>query len=339
MSWTLSNLDFEYRWMARGSYRAHPRVTELCRSWRYILRLLPEARTSECLDPEAPIDGKLDQLIPWGVTPSLQSSSFPEPRLVGHFNDKRTSHQLETELGLALPFATIIRGSAELREQVKRCPHDWVLKHPFGVSGRERVLGKCGQLLPAAENWCSKVLQDGWEPVFEPWIVKTEEFSLHFHRQADGTTSFLGCCELLTEASGLFRGNRIGQLEAPDWALNAGQQVCSLLQDYWGPVSFDCCSGTLGGERVNRPLMEINARYSFGRLALALREWAPEGWKYFWFHPAPQKRRPGSLPTVTNVGKPGLYALPEFADPGQQSGTLLGLAPSLDELDQLWSSL
>ena len=30
----------------------------------------------------------------------------------------------------------------QLQQAVRDCPHDWVLKHPFGFSGRERGLGK-----------------------------------------------------------------------------------------------------------------------------------------------------------------------------------------------------
>jgi len=338
----LANLDFENQ--LSGSNRPLP--SGLLERWRYILRLLPGMMGAECLSAQAggpgPIlslsalgqgSGPAKGLVVWGVTPGTArlaealglASSFPAPEVVKQINDKGFSHQLERQLGIALPGSRLVSAFEQLLQAVRDCPHDWVLKHPFGFSGRERVLGKHAQISDSAAGWARRKLGQGWTLLFEPWVEERRDASYHFDISPEGKLEFVGFCRMLTDAGGVYRGTRVDPNEKPDPdTLQCLSQVAKELADrgYWGPVGIDSLTGILGHEVCRRPLVEINARYSFGRLALALRDWLPAGSCFVWQHP---QVSPGPLPPLPRPDevRPGLYALPESADPNALSGTHL----------------
>ena len=111
--------------------------------------------------------------------------------------------------------------------------------------------------------------------MFEPWVEHTREFSMHFDVQKSTAHSvprvqFVGHCQLVTDSGGVYRGSRvIPDVPLPEGALECGQKVCHELAQlgYWGPIGIDAFEGVLNGTPVLRPLVEINARYSFGRMA------------------------------------------------------------------------
>lgn len=316
---TLANLDFEYELAGRTLSPV------LARRWRHVLRALPEARDARCLDPGEP-EPCSGRLLPWGVTPRVVAlaphQEFPDPGVVREVNDKRFSHRLEQRLGVALPYARVVATLEELEAAVRQCPHDWVLKHPFGVSGRERAVGKRGQLSESGRGWATKQLQ-AWSLLFEPWVEPRQDFSLHFDIDRGGEVRYVGHCQLVADPGGVYRGNLVEPgARPPDTALECALEVAAEVgrQGYWGPVGIDAFSGTLGGQPVLRPLVEVNARYSFGRLTLALRDWLPEGWGVLWAHP----RDPATgHPPWNGAAVAGTYGLPPALDPDGSSGTAL----------------
>lgn len=344
-----TNLDFEYELAAGENYRPAVALQRVSARWRHLLRLLPRFESARCLDPDELEGefGRVESLAVWGWTRRTlklaERLGMVVPvtaELVTRVNDKRFSHALEQRFGIALPGSTLIASLDELEHTVKNCDFDWVLKHPFGVSGRERVLGKRGQLSTAARKWASGQLQSGWSLVFEPWVKKDAEFSLHFDA-ADESTVFLGVCQLVTDASGAFRGNRLvpGQ-QAGKAMLETANRVVQAVMDegYRGPVSIDAFRGRLGQQPIRRPLTEINARYSFGRLALELRRLLPEQTSFLWWHPK------GGLPAGASRAlpanpAPGLYRLPEQIDPGAASATAVVVAGSPERLAELEARL
>ncbi len=327
--YALANLDFEYE-LAGGTL-----PPSLARRWRHVLRLLPEAREATCLDPgdwPGTVDGKL---LAWGVTPRVLQlaphQQFPSPEVVRQVNDKRFSHHLEKRFGVELPYARLVASLEELEEAVRDCPYDWVLKHPLGMSARERAVGKRGRLSDSGRGWARKQLVQ-WSLLFEPWVDPRRDFSMHFEIARDGSVQFVGHCQLVPDPGGVYRGNQVlpGQ-EVPGQALACGGEVASELArlGYWGPVGIDAFEGMLGDLAVLRPLVEINARYSFGRLTLALRDWLPEDWCLLWSHP---KQALGTHPPLPARPRPGVYGLPVDVDPDGTAGTVLFVAPSAEEL-------
>ncbi len=354
---TVANLDFEYE-LAHGSgFRTPKKLVPLCRRWQHILRLLPGCRQArpldiELLDEVGPREvGEVERLQAWGVTLRVKKlvqdlglgQDSPCPDLVRTVNDKGYSHDLEHELGVALPYSRKLGSVDEVREAVRACPHHWVIKHPFGVSGRERVVGKRGLLSDSNLGWSRRTLNQGWKLVFEPWVEDRTDFSLHWEISADGKARWLGWCLLEPDPGGVYRGNRVHPSEPLEPSLKTmGEQVVARLSGlgYRGPVSLDALCGQLSEEQIVRPLVEINARVTFGRLTLELANWVPAGWSYLWWHPKPSQtlsfKQPP--PPLEAQERAGVYRLPELADPLGQSQTLVITAETPEKLQELVTS-
>lgn len=368
------NLDFEYELAATPPYQPPRWFSAMHKRWSTILRLLPTCHNATLLHdlktPPSPdglhtptdgeetppeVDGQPAprQLFTWGVTPrtiafaQAHQLAHPAPpiEVVREVNQKLFSHTLARSLGAALPHSCIVSSLDELAQTIAACPFAWVAKHPFGVSGRERILGHKGEFLPPAQTWAKRQLRQGTQLLFEPWLQDKQEVSFHAEILPDQSVRWLGHCGQLFDGTGTFRGNRIAPLppdfgplqETFDQAVNAVAK-----HGYFGPISIDAAIGTLGDQRHAHPLMELNARVSFGRLTLALQDHAPPGWSLAWWHPS-QKRRtslpPHAPPMHPDITQAGLYQLPAHIDPHGASNTFALLAPSPQHLQTLEASL
>jgi len=153
----------------------------------------------------------------------------------------------------------------------------------------------------------------------------------------DDGIQVIGRVTILTDATGTPRGH-IAPPDAHELTLDDAQRAAleTLRQWGWrGPVGIDALRGTLGGEPVHRPIVEINARFSFGRMALMLREHAPEGAHLAWIHPTRKQPAPEHMhtwPTVDDDASGALRRLPEWSDPGAESGTYVVMASSEEAL-------
>lgn len=326
------------------------------------MRLLPEVRDAVFFEPEnRPQPERMmdfERLIPWGVSPSVENlarelsalrTPLPPVNLVREINDKRFSHDLEKELRIALPYSQIVTTTAELIETVQDCPFDWVLKHPLGFSARERMVGRRQNLSESAQGWARRKFRQGWTLLFEPWVEERHDYSVHFDITTLGEARYLGSCELVEDPGGVYRGNRVlTPHRIDDRALGDAQRVAQRLADrgYWGPVGIDAFWGRLGEQRLSRPVVEINARYSFGRLALALADWVPRGWSYLWWHPSRVEAKGldfshwNPLPLLgQDVPTAGVYGLPSVADPLAKTETVVVMAPTTEELNVLENDL
>ena len=332
-----ANLDFEYELACEGHYIPARPILGVCRAWSRILRLLDGATEADYFDwePGSKLPSKLSEdFIPWGVTPTVKKhlktpETYPTVEAVKEVNSKVFSHRLEQHLGLALAGSCLVDTLDKLKQAVKQCPANWVLKHPLGVGGRERCLGHQGELLQSAENWARKRLGAGWTLVFEPWLYNSKEFSYHFDVHQEGGYRYYGHTELWTGNDGSYQGNLIagqGKLHPPEWA----DRLCRSVREagYWGPLGVDAME--------NRPVMEINARYSFGRMALELGRLIPQEWTYAWWQPKREdvkdvQRQAAGFPQGKSWSA-GLYRLPDFL--GQPPAFVL-VAGSAAQLTQV----
>ena len=275
---------------------------------------------------------------------------FPSVDIVRMVNDKCFSHSLEHRLGIGLPHSTLVSSIQDLEQAVHRCPYDWVLKHPFGVSGRERMLGRKKSLTSSIEGWARKRMSQGFSLIFEPWVEKRHDFSLHFDVSETGAVTFLGHCEFIFDPGGVHRGHRLNTGFSPHpGSLECGHKIVDSLAGlgYWGPVGIDSLTGILGRRAIVRPLVEINARCSFGLLALSLGDWLPQGSCYLWWHPSRQRaahsRALLSFRPLPSSGsrelEPGYYRLPVPIDPKGETETVIVVAQNEKELIHLEEKL
>ncbi len=167
-----------------------------------------------------------------------------------------------------------------------------VLKADLGASGRNmiRLLGE--DLDGRRQSWLDAVLEDHGCVVVEPWLNNIANLSLHFDIH-EGVATRTDLVAFHTDRRGQFRSAVVSHAQpslpreiqrwlnerltrsAFDAILKETQEhVAEALtaRNYRGPVGVDMLfhRDELGDIRF-RPLVEINPRWTMGRVALALR--------------------------------------------------------------------
>ncbi len=170
----------------------------------------------------------------------------------------------------------------------------WVVKANFGMSARERILGRGSAPAPQAVQWVERQLAENEAVFFEPWVERIEEFGFQFTIPPAGEPVLEGITPLLTDSRGTYRGSRlrgaIDQLGSHDESAEVLQTVTRAAQrvqqlGYFGPLGIDAMRyRTADGESRWRPLQDINARLTMGRLALGLQRFVPESHHASWLH-------------------------------------------------------
>ena len=345
------NLDFEYA-MMHGSGWNPPRIIEkMCSRWRHLLRCLPELKDIETRvwDGKTPIPPEAT-LHAWGIDHRVRDAlsahrhiSLPSAEAIAIANDKRHALSERARLGIeGLRASREVTSTEELERASRALASEqtpWMLKHPMGVSGRERMTSGTSS---SGEDgidrrvlaWASKHFDAGWGLVLEPRVEITREYSLHADISIEGAIIWRGWCHLMADpVSGTHRGHRIesnaremDEEAAPARIARWRRLLVPALKElarrgYHGPVSIDGWVGTLAGEEIEQPLSEINARYTFGRMALELERFVPEGHDYAWHHPRHSEEPERRERALERSLSPGCYRLPEAIDPGGESGT------------------
>lgn len=244
------------------------------------------------------------QLVPWGWTAELATwgrargwhCDSPPENVVRQVNSRIFRWELEAELGVALPGSAVLRNADEVVAHLAGDPQaetGWVLKANYGMSGRERVLGRGRELKMPILNWIRKRCGVSAGVVYEPWLERVAEAGLQWEIPPVGLPKLLGITPLLTDSAGVYRGSRLccSEAESAKWqpAVEMTRAVAQRLQQlgYFGPVGIDAMLyRTASGEILCRPLQDLNARHTMGRLALELRKLVPEGCSADWLHDA-----------------------------------------------------
>ena len=349
MVYLLSNLDFEPSWARQHTGKDLPKIiTRVAERWSSILRLLhPEGRPLPVNihqlpspDLHLPNSSKNRSLIPWGWTPEVLSFAraadldflAPPLKQVQKVNAKDFSHHLEATLQIALPGAALVASTEDFLRALKAIPGPWLAKGIWGVSGRDQRPGESGICTDADLRWLSRSFNAGFPLLLEPRISIDAEYSFHFQIHPDATITPLGFCSLFTGRQGTLRGLASGPaLSSPPHSLHQGAAAAAeavAQEGYFGPLGIDSFLGSYQNSPILRPLSEINARHSFGRLTLAIADalnLAPTQ-ALRWHHPSKSETWPDQLrpwPQALSPLPDGLYTLPEEADPDQASRTYL----------------
>ncbi|MCA1565405.1 MAG: hypothetical protein LC803_07180 [Acidobacteria bacterium] len=220
---------------------------------------------------------------PWGWTPRMVAlggqvgaSVLPVPlEVVRRVNSKLWSHALEQELGIEMGGARIAASFEELAEALAHaCPRvddKWVIKSPFGFAARERVLGRGARLEGAQATWARRQFAVGATLIFQPWLERVREYGVTFEIISGGEINLIGISDLQTNGAGTGTGYLLGR--KIDSGRRAGLERMAravgarLFQEgYTGPAGMDALEHASG----LHPLLEINARYTMGFVALAI---------------------------------------------------------------------
>ncbi len=311
--WIHSNLDFEYELRFGAAWTPPKAVRQHMERWKDILRLVEGWQEAE--PSSGPQDG---EWLLWGPTARLAlmaGGEWPRESILREVNSKVFSHQLSKELGVELPGAFLANSVEEVGAALG---HGVVLvKHPLGFSGRERIE------LRARPNekevgFIQGVLSEG-PVIVEPKIQILREWSLQF--EISSTVEYLGSAMLLADDRGQHRGHILGMGAPSAEIIETAKVAARLVQSagYFGPLGVDAFEGTLEGKTVVRPLSELNARMTFGRLAVELGRLV-DG-PLAWWHVANRLRselEPQPFASASSVRR-----LPEWADPQGASGSVL----------------
>ncbi len=279
-------------WLARSGDALL--LTEL---WSEPLQREAQTRGVELIYPSRPeVEHRHGRIFtPWGWTPSAvaageASGAIVQPipsGVVKRVNSKLWSHEIEVELGIAQRGATAASTFEELKEATARaCPHPedkWVIKSPFGFAARDRVLGRGSFLDEPQAKWSLRRLSQGETLIFQPWLTVVREYGIVMEISPDGTIEIHGISDLQTNGAGTGKGYLLGRPPAPHRAIEL-ERIARIVatrlfkEGYYGPAGIDALEHAGG----LHPLLEINARYTMGFIALAVERSLKPAAPIFW---------------------------------------------------------
>jgi len=251
--------------------------------------------------PDAP------PVLAWGATAAHPASG--DVAIARRANDRRLAHAIATQLGAVPDGVAIVESIDELAARLPAAcvaspTGAWVAKATICAAGRDRVRRRGAELDVATRVRLERLLARGGALVLEPWLDRSADLGQPGRVHEDGSIVLVAPHRLHCDDHGGFRGIAIGDdpvvaehagaLEAAGGA--AGAALAAL--GYRGPFVVD---GFVHGDRRLRPVVEINARLTFGWIA---RAWA-------------ERLGPGALALGDGAPPPGTIALllPGRTDP------------------------
>lgn len=156
-----------------------------------------------------------------------------------------------------------------------------VFKALYGSSGRGVRIFRRNELSDNIRQWTGFVIKSQGGVECEPLYNRLRDFSVHFDI-VDHKPVFRGFSRFTTSENGLYRCSKVKNFSEIEFFPKAiaddlvntlgGCLVESIFcSSYCGPLGVDCMiySDSDGGLKIN-PCVEINCRYTMGRLALDL---------------------------------------------------------------------
>jgi uncharacterized ferritin-like protein (DUF455 family) len=200
-----------------------------------------------------------------------------------------------------------------------------VVKQAYGLAGQNALRLWEPRLLENQRRWMHEALESGMTLVIEPWLDRIIDFSIQLEAGPE-TLRTCGYTGLANDHRGQFKGNwatatharrlpyQITDLLRPQVGdtnciydvfenIRRELEVESLKRGYRGPVGIDAfVYRTQRGAIRLKPVVEINPRFTMGRLTLELIKHASPGRNGFF-----------RLFNRTEIEEAGHRTLPEFA--------------------------
>ncbi len=157
----------------------------------------------------------------------------------------------------------------------------FTLKPRFGCNGRGRVggTGRAAEL-PSLPGSLPRLAARGGA-ILEPWLDRTLDLAAEMFLDASGELRMLGTLEQVTSRSGVYRGHR-GEVDSAgrvssgstwDEALREAAAAigCAARDEgFRGPCGIDAFAFRAEEREIFRPIVELNARFTLGTVALGL---------------------------------------------------------------------
>jgi len=225
----------------------------------------------------------------------------PDPEVVERVHDKAFALRAADAAGLV---PAELRGTAHVLEpadledatralaRIRTAVEAWpaftsgrfTLKPRDGTSGRGRFDSRDGRVDEARLRAALPRLAARRGAILEPWLDRTQDFSVQVHVGARGAL-ILGSLRMRVAASGAYVGHR-GEIDARgdassgspfDAALReaaTGVAQAAMRAGFRGPASVDAFAfrieSAAGPQEILRPVVELNARFTMGTVALGL---------------------------------------------------------------------
>ncbi len=243
-------------------------------------------------------------LVPWLSTDDAERHATkqrlawgaPSPHIVTALSDKAWAFEVARRAGLHPPpvvesvlpidatlFADPTSAAAELEAWMGRWPswvEEYTLKPRLGSSGRGRVAGRVPTLPPqAVASFARFAAHRG--VMLEPWFARIQDLSVQLLVESDRVT-ILATTQQLLRPAGLYEGN-CGVLTPTgirsgtpfDEALiHAGQVIgeAARAAGYRGPCGIDAFAFAHQDQVYLRSVVELNARFTTGTIAIGMVE-------------------------------------------------------------------
>jgi uncharacterized ferritin-like protein (DUF455 family) len=204
----------------------------------------------------------------------------------------------EAEIGVPVnSVAAALETIAAIRS---RGQHRIVLKQSIGVAGSNAIRLFEPEFLPAQQRWMAKVIAAGNEIVVEPWLDRLVDFSAQLEMTSSGL-KLCGFTGLHNDARGQFQANwaepkhkkalPAAVLSALQTTPRTGHAIqgffAALFQalagelqamNFLGPLGIDCfVYRDATGKPKLKPVVEINPRYTMGRVTVELMQQVAPG--------------------------------------------------------------
>ena len=163
------------------------------------------------------------------------------------------------------------------------------IKSPFGASGRNIMRFPMGDMTENQQGRVKNLIKKQGGVIVEPWLKREADFSIHFDMK--DKLKFTGITRLLNDEHGQYSGSVFGRFEnglsvevlkclhqkskggLTDYFKELMPQIEEKISlfNYKGPIGIDSfIYRNLNDELQFRPVVEINFRYTMGRVALEL---------------------------------------------------------------------
>jgi len=204
----------------------------------------------------------------------------------------------ENEIGVAVnSLAEALTAIATIR---RRGHHKIIIKEALGLAGSNAMRLFEPELLETHRRWIVNAVANDRQLVVEPWLERELDFSVQLEMSDEGL-KLCGYTGLISDAKGQFQGNVAAPghqkkipanlialfPDPPDIAqrLHAFYaDIFALLEEelrranYSGPVGIDAFAYRAADGQIRlKPVVEINPRYTMGRLTVELMKHAAPG--------------------------------------------------------------